>query len=160
MNTREKKLSQKYFVNKSSQLSIQCLACKKSRTFPTKTLREKHHVINVKCPCSNSFTIDIEFRKHYRRKVHFMGGYRFSTASVERTEDCLITDVSTGGLAIKLTNNTIIRESDELIVTFGSDDAAPYKFEKKIIVRHVGPKEKIGGEFIDPERKDNELSII
>ncbi len=154
-------LSQKYFVNKNSQLAIQCLACKKSRTLPIEILKEKQHTIKVKCPCNNTFMVDIEFRKHYRKKVNFIGGYRLSNAPVGDTKDCTVTDLSLGGLSIKIINDETIKEFDELIVIFSQDDQSNNEIERKIKVLHVGQEKKVGGEFMESENngKDNEFSF-
>ena len=155
---RKPKLNQKYFVNNLSQLSIQCLSCKKTRTFPVEILREKQQAIKVKCSCEHTFTIDIEFRKHYRRKVDFSGKYRLATASVEEVKNCIVADLSLGGLSIKIINDESIAENDELIVNFRLDDEAHHEIERKIQVRHIDQKNRIGGEFIDSKNNDpNEM---
>ena len=143
------KLNQKYFVNQNSQLSIQCHVCKKSRTFPLETLRDKQHTLKVKCPCNNTFMIDIEFRKHYRKKVNFTGSYRLATATLEEEKCCSIKDLSLGGLSIKIINDETIRKSDELIVRFRIGDNMQHDIQRKIKVHHVDPEERIGGEFIE-----------
>jgi len=154
------KFNQKYFVNKHSQLSIQCLACKKTRTFPIEILRERQQAIKVKCSCEHTFTIDIEFRKHYRKKVNFLGRYRLATASVEEVKDCTVADLSLGGLSIKIINDESIAEHDELIVNFRLDDQAHHEIERKIQVRHIDQKDRIGGEFIDLESNDPDGPLL
>lgn len=148
---RTKRLRQKYFINKNSHLSIQCLVCKKSRIFPIETLREQQHTIKVRCPCENTFTIDIEFRKHFREKVNLAGRYRKTTAPGEDSKDCTIVDLSMGGILIKIFDDDTIAEHDELIVNFSLNDKMHPAVERKIKVRHVDSKEKIGGEFIESE---------
>lgn len=158
---RTENLSQKYFVNKNSQLSIQCLACKKSRTIPIETLRGKQHSIKVRCPCNNTFIIDIEFRNYHRKKVNFTGNYRLANAPVEEIKGCTVKDISVGGLSIKIINDSAIKESDVLIINFKIDDKNQHEIEKKIKVRHTDTKNKIGGEFIESENGEqrNELSF-
>ena len=153
-------LNQKYFVNKHSQLSIQCLACKKTRTFPVEFLRERQQAIKVKCSCEHTFTIDIEFRKHYRKKVNFPGRYRLATASAEEVNNCTVADLSLGGLSIKIINDESIEEHDELIVNFKLDDQGHHEIERKIHVRHIDQKDRVGGEFIDLESNDPDGALL
>lgn len=143
-----KKLIQKYFVNKNSHISIQCLACKKSRIFPIGILRQQRHTFKARCSCKNTLLIKIEFRRHFREKVNCAGKYRKTTDPVEPSKDCTIIDLSMGGLLIKTIDDDTIAEHDELIVTFSLDDTTHPAVERKIKVRHVDSKEKIGGEFI------------
>ena len=155
------KLNQKYFVNQNSHLSIQCHVCKKSRTFPLETFRDKQHTLKVKCPCNNTFVIDIEFRKHYRRKVNFTGSYRLATATLEEEKSCTVTGLSLGGLSIKIINDETVHKSDELIVRFRLDNKTQHEVQRKIKVHHIDQKERIGGGFVESgdNGKDNMILL-
>jgi c-di-GMP-binding flagellar brake protein YcgR len=141
-------VTQKYYVNTKDLIAIQCLVCKKSQTISVERLRSKNHTLKVKCPCSHSFVVEIEFRKEYRKKVNIAGIYREKTRSPIEAQGCTVTDISLGGLAITINNKTSVELSDELVVSFRLDDTLPNVIDKTINVRHFDRDKKIGGEFI------------
>jgi len=143
--------NQKYYVNKNDTITIRCLACKKTRSLSAASLKSKPHTLKVQCPCTNTFAVDIEFRRSYRKDVHIAGGYRKMHEGKGEERSCVVRDISVGGLGITILHGTSVQVEDELIVTFRVDDRQRNKIDTAVKVRHVDSGKKIGGEFIDAQ---------
>ncbi|MBM9537769.1 PilZ domain-containing protein [Desulfobulbus alkaliphilus] len=143
--------NQKYYVNKSDTITVRCLACNKSRSFSVAGLKGKSRNLKVQCPCTNTFAIDIEFRRSYRKDVHIAGGYRKRDEVEDVERSCVVRNISVGGLGIKIEHDTTIQVDDELIVTFKLDDRHQRRIDTAVKVRHVDPEKRFGGEFVDPD---------
>ena len=144
--------NQKYYVSKNDTITVRCLGCKKTRSFSVAGLKGKPHTLKVQCPCTNTFAVDIEFRRSYRKDVHIAGEYRKRHEDEAEVRSCVVQDLSVGGLGIRIEHATTVQVEDELIVTFRLDDRQPHKkIDTAVKVRHVDPNKKFGGEFIDPD---------
>lgn len=148
---------QKYYVSKNDSITIRCHVCKKARTFPVAGLKLKKHTLKVQCPCANTFFIDIEFRKSYRKKIDITGKYRKKAELRTEERPCIVSDISLGGLGITITGDPALQVTDELVVTFIPSTLQHSEIDTVLRVRHVEPG-KIGGEFIDSKKSaENEI---
>lgn len=143
--------NQKYYVNKNDTIIVRCLACKKTRSISVAGLRGKQHTLKVQCLCTNTFAVDIEFRRSYRKDVYIAGGYRKRHEQETEERSCVVQDLSVGGLGIRIEHDTSVQVEDELIVTFRLDERQKRRINTAVKVRHVDPNKKIGGEFIDQD---------
>jgi hypothetical protein len=154
------KTDQKYYIGKHDKLIIRCLACKKNRTIAVSDLKLKHHSIKVVCPCSHIFFIHLEFRQSYRKKMGIEGFYRKRSEPREQEKNCLIRDISLGGLGITITSDTSIQVEDELIVTFKLGAFQQSESGTAIVrVRHIDSRVNIGGAFLGLT-SDNRLEDV
>ncbi|MCB2181004.1 MAG: PilZ domain-containing protein [Desulfobulbaceae bacterium] len=68
-------------------------------------------------------------------------------------ENCRVVNISFGGVGLRLHGDLQVQLGDILLVSFALDDKQQSELKRKIIVRHVGDNNYIGGEFND--NKDN-----
>ena len=153
------KVDQKYYIGKNDKITIRCLACKKKKTIAVADLKPKQHSIKVMCPCSHTFFIHLEFRQSYRKKMGIEGFYRKRSESREQEKNCLIRDISLGGLGITITSDISIQVEDELIVTFKLGAFQQSEIDAIVRVRHIDSRENIGGAFLGL-KSDNRLEDV
>jgi c-di-GMP-binding flagellar brake protein YcgR len=153
------KTDQKYYIGKEDKITIRCLACKKNRTIAVSNLKLRHHPIKVVSPCPHTFFIYLEFRQSYRKKVGIEGCYRKRSESREQGKNCLIKDISLGGLGITITSDTSIQVEDELIVTFKLGAFQQSEIDTIVRVRHIDSREHVGGSFLGLT-SDNRLEDV
>jgi hypothetical protein len=152
--------NKKYYVNKDGLITIQCPFCEKNRTISVENFRNKVQTLKIKCSCKNTFDIDIEFRKYYRKKTNIIGSYRPVQVTHESAKACIVTDLSLGGLAIKTTNDPTIKAGDELIINFRLDIKKQNLIEKTIKVLHVDSNNGIaGGSFLESNLTSQDKDI-
>lgn len=140
---------QKYFVNRQEVLTIRCRSCGKESTVPVNSLKDRKHSLKVTCTCAESFDIELEFRKDFRKKTEISGTVRPLTTPKQRARQCTIADHSTGGLLLHLADEVPVRKDDKLIVSYQPDIYSSMEVERVITVRHLDGAMRIGGAFID-----------
>ncbi len=152
--------NKKYYVNKDGLITIQCPFCEKNRTISVEKFRNKVQTLKIKCSCTKIFDIDIEFRKHYRKKTNIIGSYRKTKVALEKAKACIVTDLSLGGLSIKTTNDPTIQAGDELIINFRLDTKKQNQIEKIIQVLHIDSASGIaGGAFLESNLTSQDKDI-
>ena len=155
MSTRKK---QKYFVNQQETITIQCRACGRSETFPVELLKNGKHSGKVNCACTETFDIELEFRKDYRKKTSINATLRTLSTPKKRARRCTIVDQSENGLLLRLAEELPIKEDDQLIVSFPAENNARRSTERIIKVRHCDLGLQIGGTFIDNSARRGAVS--
>lgn len=140
---------QKYFVNRQEVLTIKCRSCGKESSVPVDSLKNRKHSLKVTCTCAESFDIELEFRKDFRKKTEITGTVRPLTTPKHRARQCTIADHSTGGLLLHLADAVPVRKDDKLIVSYQPDTGSAMEVERVITVRHLDAGMRIGGAFID-----------
>ena len=87
------------------------------------------------------------------------GFYRKRSESREQEKNCLIRDISLGGLGITITSDISIQVEDELIVTFKLGAFQQSEIDAIVRVRHIDSRENIGGAFLGL-KSDNRLEDV
>jgi len=140
---------QKYFVNRKESVTIRCRSCGRTETFPVAGLKGRKHSIQMHCPCSETFEVDLEFRQDYRQKTNIAASFRALSTPKARARQCVIADHSNGGLLLAITEEVPIKQDDRLIVCYRPDADSPHEIERIISVRHYHQGSRIGGAFLD-----------
>lgn len=141
------KTEQKYYIGNYEKITIQCLACRRVSTIFSSDIKFKQHVIDVVCPCSHSFVVNLEYRKSYRKQLDIVGSYRKIHDPIERVKPCVVKNISSGGIGLTIQNDNTIKIDDELIVSFRIGILQLHKFETTFQVRHIDLGVNIGGIF-------------
>lgn len=142
-------IKQKYYVSTQGTVLFHCTACDASRSINVESLRNKKHVVKLRCTCGAVFLADLEFRGSYRKKVRIPAICAESEGGSLQKFPCTITDISTGGVAFKLNLRWRIQEEHKLLITFNLDDKARTPITRQIQVRHSRQKNVFGCAFID-----------
>ena len=144
---------QKYFINRQEHLTIRCQACGKETTFPVEQLRDRRHAFKVNCTCAESFDIELEYRKDFRKKTEIAGTVRPVSMPKQLAKRCTIADHSSGGLRLHLLDPVAVQKNDKLIVSYPPDNSSTTEIERVIAVRHLETGSRIGGAFVDERSK-------
>jgi len=145
MNAEKK---QKYFVNQKKALTIRCMACGRKATLSVESLRSRKHSLRVNCPCAETFQVDLEFRQDYRIKSSIQATFRALSTPSTRARQCVIVDISTGGLLLNAQEAVPVGKDDRLVVCYRPEGEL-IELERIIRVRHLDQGRRIGGAFVD-----------
>ena len=140
---------QKYSVNHQEALTIRCQACGRLATFPVASLKGRKHSLQVCCPCSEIFAVDLEFRHDFRVKIDGPATFRALSTPKSRARDCAVANQSKGGLLLLINEEVPIKTDDRLIVCYRPQVKVAGEIERIITVRHYERGASIGGAFID-----------
>lgn len=140
---------QKYYVSPEGTVIFHCTVCDASRLINVEPLRNKKHVVKLRCACAAVFLAELDFRGSYRKKVRFPAICTDNENNSQQQFPCTVIDLSTGGVAFKLNLRWRIQEEHRLLITFNLDDKARTTITRQIQVRHSRQNNVFGCAFID-----------
>jgi len=81
----------KFYVDENDQARIICHKCGINKNLDVTKFKDTHKKLKAKCKCGENFRLNLDFRRHYRKKVQ-LSGECFIQEKGER-DDILIIDV-------------------------------------------------------------------
>jgi hypothetical protein len=155
------------FVKPDDSATITCPYCQQAKTVPVGKFRDQQHVLKVRCACGHSFTVSLDFRKHYRKKTILPGIYEITDAAHRKhwkktqlsgvytmqapATGCghmQVTNISLGGLQFKTPGSHSISIGQHAQVSFTLDDRKQTTIIKQVTVQSIDDK-TIGCKFSD-----------
>lgn len=140
---------QKYFVNHQELVTIRCKSCGRVATFSVASVRGRRHSLNVNCPCTAVFAVDLEFRQDYRIQTHIPATFRALSTPKARARNCIVANHSSGGVMLVIDEDVPVKADDRIIVCYRPQAELTLEIERIITVRHHQRGRSIGGAFID-----------
>lgn len=148
---------QKVYVNQDGLAVLKCPVCEAIKTSKVGDFKGERHIVKVRCNCKNVFTVNLEFRKNYRKETKLSGDFFGLTKEGVRGK-LLILNVSKGGIGAQVIGMNTNRVGDELRVKFNLNDQHQSQVEKRVVVRLV-KQNYIGCEFLDASVQDKALGF-
>ncbi|MBW2467016.1 MAG: PilZ domain-containing protein [Deltaproteobacteria bacterium] len=136
---------QKAFVKEDGTTVIKCPFCKHARTVSVEKFKDKKKILKIRCSCKESYLVNLELRKMYRKSTNLKGSY-MNTSLDNEVGMMIVKDVSMGGVGFEVIGKNRIKEDHELTVTFTLDDTHSSVIKKQVVVRIVNNK-FVGCEF-------------
>ena len=145
-----------FYPDKSNHVEIKCPECLIKTVVDAARYEYSNKILSVKCKCGVTFKCNVDFRKFYRRKVNFAGGYEILKSG--KLGDILVENLSMEGIGfINMTPHNL-ENRDLLRVTFRLDDAKRTEIRRKVkIVGLHG--DCVNTEFIEVNRFDSALGF-
>ncbi len=144
------------FVNKDNTACFVCPACNKAKILDISKYDylKRAYIIKCKCPCGHVYSVKLEKRQYYRKKINVYGKYtkiRFNdkTKRYERQHKgtVLIKSISRTGIRMsRLETKSDLKVGDKLLLEFRIDDAKGTLIKKTasiVWIKHTD----IGAEF-------------
>lgn len=157
----------KFFVNQEGIAAVECPQCKKSRSVSVAAYKGKKFTQKVKCPCGHIFTINLDFREHFRKQTLLEGNYRKTNLSIKSLykklpnknvnphdhpdgamKICTVKDLSLSGIGLDIWGQHTIEKGNELLIEFHLDDRHNSFIRCEVTVKTVR-KNWVGAEFKD-----------
>ena len=136
------------YIDRQGMISLNCPFCgnnsvKRAESFPNSN---QPNGISITCSsCEKAYEIQIDIRKHFRKKTFFDGFYskRVTPGSFEKMT---VVDLSLGGCGFLAPGRHSLNPDDQIKLVFNLDNAEHTKIEKLAVVRNVKGRQ-IGCEF-------------
>lgn len=167
----------KVFVSQSGSAPISCPRCGERKIVVVEKFKAAKHTIKVKCPCGHQFTVHLDFRKHYRKAAEIDGFYNkkgldlsgyyvnlsrgedWDAGAVDRRSvNCIVKNISLGGVGLAPLGRHVIEEGDELRIHFVLNDKKGTVIDRKVIAVSV-TKTLVGCQFTEPGDHDKALGF-
>jgi hypothetical protein len=147
----------KIFVNERGEAAITCPHCGKTTFSPVGKFRHLRKTITVKCVCKQSFTINLDFRKFFRKETRLPGTYQKDGEG--KRFPMTVRNVSRGGIGLEVPlGRPGLMPGDVLRVVFSLDDRQGSVIEREVVVRIIKGS-YLGTEFRTPPLEDKALGF-
>ena len=128
------------YISPSNHATFTCPQCEATKTIDVSRYAKMEQTVKVKskCACGHTWTCVLEKRKVYRKSVSISGTF---THIVDNNPvykgTMVVTDISAGGLKIKLLEPLDLRVDHKLYVEFQLDDARNTQISKNVLVKNI-----------------------
>jgi len=139
----------KTYVRPDNTFVLTCPHCGHQKIIPIGSLKGHKNELKIKCVCQKIFRVNLEFRKHVRKKPLLIGTY-INHSQNDSSGFLIIRDISVTGLSFTSLDLKNFKVGDELRVEFALDDEHRTTFRKYIIVKDVR-KNYVGCEYDSAE---------
>ena len=144
----EKMPTIKVFVDTDNNLNFTCPFCTLPQKINVGNLKEKISPLRVRCTCKEIFSLDIDYRRFYRKKSHLVGTCRSIKPRGSKEEDILIVNLSREGIGFRVFKGQKIKVGDMLEIKFCLDDKKKTVVSKEVQVLNI-ENDFIGCKFTD-----------
>ncbi len=128
------------------QVTFVCPICGHERTL-TQQEREKYPTrFDLDCKCSERYQCLVEYRKHYRKKVHLHGSY--SQEESRNRGETQIKDLSLKGVGFVTATPHHLKLGDVVRVRFRLDNQQQTEIHRPVEIRFIKGR-FIGAQFLD-----------
>ena len=136
------------FVRPDDTTTITCPGCNKSKNVTVTQFRDKKHTLHVTCSCRKKFSVNLDFRSQYRKKVNLSGTYRIVKPPGGGYGEVHIQNISWDGIGFTVFNMPDLRKGQVVELTFKLDDRRKSKLVKQVRICSVIDN-YVGSEFSD-----------
>ncbi len=167
----------KAFVNCDDNVVIVCPCCGIRKSVKVGHFKNKQHALRVKCPCAKQFAVHLDFRKHYRKTTDLEGFYQKKEVNIAGyfvnlskgdewhgdegrvPINCMIKNISMGGIGMEIIGNVIVQEEDELKIQFILDNKKKTAIQRNVVVVSVRDN-IVGCQFTESMAHDKDLGFF
>jgi len=141
----------KAYVRPDKTAVIKCPACNRQKEIKVEKFTGAKSRLKIKCSCQKLFTVQLEYRKRFRKKTSLRGTY--VNHSRHKSQGRLVVkNISVSGLEFTTVDIKNFKVDDEVTITFSLDDQERTQITKDVIVMEIreqgiGCEFERGGEF-------------
>lgn len=148
----------KVYVREDNTATLVCPSCQAAKNIEVGRYRYKRHTFSVRCRCQKVFSIQLDFRRSYRKHTSLVGTYE--TISGGSGGGMLnINNISRTGLGFSVSGIHSIEKGQLLQIEFQLNDKKKSVLNKQAIVRRVS-ENSIGCEFKCNAEHDKALGFF
>ncbi len=148
----------KVYVREDNTATLVCPSCKAARNFDAGQYRDKRHTFSVRCRCQNLFSVQLDFRRNYRKLTNLVGTYD-TVGGGSGGGILTINNISRSGLGFTVSGIHSIKKGQLLQIEFQLNDKKKTALNKQAIVKRVN-ENSIGCEFKSISEHDKVLGFF
>jgi hypothetical protein len=145
-------------VDETNSTMLYCPFCGLTKRASVEKIKNIRHNFIAGCKCANRFKVQLNFRRHYRKKTVQAGKFMAISPNESVWKSMYICDLSMTGVGFKFSNAVTINRDNILRVNFDLDDGLWTCIDKEVFVKFVGDK-FLGCEFLDLGFEEKELGF-
>jgi hypothetical protein len=145
-------------VRNNNTATLICPHCGEVRHINADTFQQGRHLMTVRCRCQQTYTILLNFRRHFRKPTSLQGTYQIVSNGVVGGGIIEIKNISRGGLGFSVSGLHQIEKGQELEIVFQLDDKNKTVLKRRVIVKSV-TQNCIGCQFIADREMEKDLGF-
>lgn len=136
----------KVYVNANGLVLFICPNCGDVQKAEAQEYKNaKGRPINIQCKCGNTYEVEVEFRKLFRKEAK-LGGMYSTESNSGNWQKMIIKNISMQGCGFEILKPNLLKPDEEIRIEFKLNDAKKSLIRKRAIVRSIC-KNYIGCEF-------------
>lgn len=135
----------KAFVNEEGQATLVCPHCSSVKNVSVGQFRERQHKLKVRCSCSTVFTVNLDFRRCFRKPTKLEGIYDMIPPAVGGGK-VLVANLSIDGACFEVAGLHKLSIGQKGHINFTLDDRKMTRLKREFVIRMVSGN-AIGCEF-------------
>jgi len=147
----------KSFIKEGNEAVVVCPDCAFAATICIEKFRNRKHKFKVKCKCTKSFDLQLEFRQGHRKETDLEGSFKFVSGRTGNGR-LRIVDLSLRGVCFKVRGEHDLQVGHTGKVKFTLDNRKQTFMERNVTVKWVTGN-RIGCEFADDTAYETELGF-
>lgn len=149
--------SWKVYINRENEGEVICPNCGKTKIINVSNHRISQKPIRVKCQCSHSFNIVLEYRRYHRKTVNIPGKL-FQRQSTTPVDDVMITSISVVGVGFEIKSAMGVKVDEVYDIVFTLDDDLDSMVREEVMIKRIEGT-FVGAEFTDQDKYHHELDF-
>ncbi len=149
----------KVYVRDNDTATLICPSCGAVKQFDAGRYRNQRHSFSVRCRCQHVFSVQLDFRRHYRKATNLTGTYEVLSKGGIGGGLVQIHNLSQSGLGFTVSGTHRIQKGQLLQIEFQLSDKNRTALKKQAIVRTV-ENNTIGCEFSCITEMDKALGVF
>jgi hypothetical protein len=149
-------MTQKVFLSSENTAKIICNACNRNYETDMSSYLNSPNTIQIKakCKCGHSWTITLEKRRYFRKRVKLQGRYKYQITGRAVSEGVMtLLDLSRTGLKMKIHGEHTLKDGDWIEVEFRLDNSVRTLVNRIVNIKNVSG-EYIGASFREIKQFD------
>ena len=138
--------------------AITCPVCSIQKRISVANLKHKKNVLKARCSCKTVFSVQLNYRSHYRKSVNLSGTYK-TFRQYDRCKGVTqITNISAGGLQYRVVGLNRLFLGGIVDLDFQLDDKKLSQIKKRAVVRYSHDN-VVSCEFMPTGESDRALAF-
>ena len=138
----------KAFVRPDNTVTIICPVCKTTKQVSAAPYLDKKHFIKIRCACDAIFTVQFDFRRHYRKQISLRGTYRLLDPPGTGGGVIHIRNISRSGIGFTVSGLHNMQKKQTIQLEFRLNDKNLTKLTKQATIQTVN-NNFIGCRFVE-----------
>lgn len=146
-------------VRNDNTATLTCPACGFIKQFSAEPYLLRQHTIAVRCHCQESFSVLLNFRRHYRKQTNLSGIYEIASDGGSGGGIIQIANISRSGVGFTVSGLHRIKKGQQIRIEFQLNDKNKTVLKKQAVVKSVR-QNAVGCEFINNVEMDKALGFF
>ncbi|OHE19185.1 MAG: hypothetical protein A2X95_05000 [Syntrophobacterales bacterium GWF2_56_9] len=124
------------FADDKGMVYLLCPFCGEGSKRPLEQFPYIHKPVTISCSCGNTYDVQIDARKTFRKKTSLEGLYA-KLVSPGDFERMTVVNLTLGGCGLLASNEPALNQGDWIKLVFKLDDAKRTEIKRNAVVRRV-----------------------